>query len=69
MTVVCGFFRVGASRIEFSGDLNNYVSAHKYKVYAPDDTLLDLVTNSIVPVENRFQIGHWRANLGNNYQF
>jgi hypothetical protein len=49
-----------ADTIEFSGDLNNYVSAHKYKVYAPDDTLLDLVTNSIVPAENRFQIGKLR---------
>lgn len=46
--------------IEFSGDLNNYVSAHKYKVYAPDDKLLDLVSNCLVPVENRFQIGKLR---------
>jgi len=47
-------------KIEFSGDLNNYVSAHKYKIYAPDDDLLDLVSNSIVPEENRFQIGKLR---------
>jgi len=46
--------------VEFSGDLNNYVSAHKYKIYAPDDALLDLVSNSIVPPENRFQIGNLR---------
>jgi len=46
--------------VEFSGDLNNYVSAHKYRVYAPDDKLLDLVNNSIVPIENRFQIGKLR---------
>src|SRR3990172_6864235 len=46
--------------VEFSGDLNNFVSAHKYRVYAPDDALLDLVTNSIVPNENRFQIGKLR---------
>jgi hypothetical protein len=46
--------------IEFSGDLNNFVSAHKYRVYAPDDALLDLVTNSIVPYENRFLIGKLR---------
>lgn len=49
-----------ADSIEFSGDLNNYVSAHKYKIYAPDDSLLYLVTNSIVPAENRFQIGKLR---------
>lgn len=46
--------------IEFSGDLNNYVSAHKYKVYAPDDALLDLVTNSMVPQTNRFLVGKLR---------
>ena len=46
--------------IEFSGDLNNYVSAHKYRVYAPDDALLDLVTNSMVPSHNRFLIGKFR---------
>ena len=49
-----------ADAIEFSGDLNNYVSAHKYRVYAPDDALLDLVTNSIVPQQNRFLIGKLR---------
>lgn len=46
--------------IEFSGDLNNFVSAHKYRVYAPDDSLLDLVNNSLVPDDNRFQIGKLR---------
>jgi hypothetical protein len=45
---------------EFSGDLNNYVSAHKYKIYSPDDKLLDLVNNEIVPKENRFAIGKLR---------
>jgi len=49
-----------ADTVEFSGDLNNFVSAHKYRVYAPDDALLDLVTNSLVPQENRFQIGKLR---------
>jgi len=49
-----------ANAIEFSGDLNNYVSAHKYKTYAPDDALLDLVNNSIVPEKNRFKIGDLR---------
>lgn len=46
--------------IEFSGDLNNYVSAHKYKIFSPDDKLLDLVTNELVPKENRFAIGKLR---------
>lgn len=43
--------------VEFSGDLNNFVSAHKYRVYAPDDSLLKLITNSMVPLETRFPIG------------
>jgi len=46
--------------VEFSGDLNNFVSAHKYRVYAPDDDLLKLITNSMVPSENRFSIGDLR---------
>lgn len=46
--------------VEFSGDLNNYLSAHKYLIYAPDDSLLDLVSNIIVPQENRFLIGKLR---------
>lgn len=46
--------------IEFSGDMNNYVSAHKYQVFAPDDVLLDLVNNATVPMENRFQLGKLR---------
>lgn len=46
--------------VEFSGDLNNFVSAHKYRVYACDDALLKLITNSMVPNENRFPIGDLR---------
>lgn len=46
--------------VEFSGDVNNYVSAHKYTIYAPDKELLDLITNSMVPLENRFPIGKLR---------
>jgi len=47
-------------QVEFSGDLNNFVSAHKYRVYACDDALLKLITNSMVPNENRFPIGDLR---------
>ncbi|MEW6125700.1 MAG: DUF87 domain-containing protein [Acidobacteriota bacterium] len=46
--------------VEFSGDVNNFVSAHKYKVYAPDDNLLNLVINSLVATENQFPIGNLR---------
>jgi hypothetical protein len=46
--------------VEFSGDLNNFVSAHKYRVYAPDAGLLELITNSMVLRENQFIIGDLR---------
>src|SRR5262249_62207669 len=46
--------------IEFSGDINNFVSAHKYRVYSPNDELLNLIINSMVPEENRFDIGTLR---------
>lgn len=62
-TGVLGMFYPDPERVnevEFSGDLNNFVSAHKYRVYAPDDALLELITNSIVPEENRFSIGDLR---------
>src|SRR6266571_3737355 len=46
--------------VEFSGDVNNFVSAHKYRLYSPDDALLNLIVNSMVPDDNRFEIGHLR---------
>jgi hypothetical protein len=46
--------------VEFSGDVNNFVSAHKYRVYAPDNELLDLIVNSLVPDKNRFELGELR---------
>lgn len=46
--------------VEFSGDINNFVSAHKYRVYAPNNDLLEIITNSMVPQENRFAIGELR---------
>ena len=49
-----------ANEVEFSGDLNNFVSAHRYRVYAPTDNLLDLIVNSLVPDMNRFEIGKLR---------
>jgi len=47
-------------QVEFSGDLNNFVSAHKYRVYACDDALLKLIINTMVPNESRFPIGDLR---------
>lgn len=62
-TSVLGMFYLNPEnrdKIEFSGDLNNYVSAHKYKVFAPNEELLDLVHNTLLPNENRFIIGKLR---------
>jgi len=62
-TAVLGMFYPHPEKmgeVEFSGDLNNFVSAHKYRVYAPNDELLNLIINSTVPKENRFPIGKLR---------
>ena len=44
----------------FSGDVNNVVSAHRYKVYAPTDPLLELIINGIVRPSSQFPIGNLR---------
>lgn len=62
-TAVIGMFYPHPEKvneIEFSGDMINFVSAHKYFVYSPDDDLLNLIVNSLVPNENRFKIGKLR---------
>ena len=62
-TAVLGMFYPNPEKdnmVEFSGDLNNFVSAHKYRVYSPDDELLNLIVNSMVPNENQFDIGKLR---------
>ena len=47
--------------LSFSGDVNNVVSAHRYKVYAPDDALLKLIVNGMVKQENQFNLGYLRT--------
>jgi hypothetical protein len=62
-TAVLGMFYphpAKADAVEFSGDLNNFVSAHKYRVYAPSDELLDLIVNTLVREDGRFKIGMLR---------
>lgn len=46
--------------LAFSGDVNNVVSGHRYKVYSPNDELLELIVNGIVRSENQFAIGKLR---------
>ena len=44
--------------LEFSGDVNNVVSAHRYKVFAPDEALLNLIVNGMVKPEQRVEHRH-----------
>jgi hypothetical protein len=50
-----------SEKLTFSGDVNNVVSAHRYEVFAPDDTLLNLIVNGTVKSEQQFQIGYLRS--------
>lgn len=49
------------SKLAFSGDVNNVVSAHRYKVYSPDLEILKLIVNGIVKSEAQFEIGILRT--------
>ncbi|MBN1546264.1 MAG: DUF87 domain-containing protein [Syntrophaceae bacterium] len=60
---VLGMFfpdQANVDKIAFSGDVNNVVSAHRYKVYAPTDQLLEIIVNGIVRPDNQFPIGKLR---------
>lgn len=48
-------------RLAFSGDVNNVVSAHRYKVFSPDKALLKLIVNGTVKPEQQFEIGMLRT--------
>jgi hypothetical protein len=50
-----------SSKLEFSGDVNNIISAHRYEVYAPNNELLDIIVNGIVPERSRCELGHLRT--------
>lgn len=61
---VLGLFYANPSdmrTLDFSGDVNNVVSAHRYKVFAPDEALLKLIVNGMVKPELRFTIGALRT--------
>lgn len=62
-TKVLGMFypdQVNNEKLAFAGDVNNVVSGHRYKVYAPDDDLLSLIVNGTVREENQFELGRLR---------
>src|SRR2546422_1621610 len=48
-------------RLAFSGDVNNVVSAHRYRVFAPDEALLQLIVNGTVKPEHQFELGFLRT--------
>lgn len=48
------------NKLEFSGDVNNIVSAHRYEVYSPDEELLKLIVNGTVKDEYKEEIGKLR---------
>jgi hypothetical protein len=47
--------------LEFSGDVNNVVSAHRYKVFAPDEALLNLIVNGTVKADEQYDLGRLRT--------
>lgn len=49
-----------SNKLAFSGDVNNIVSAHHYKIFSPNDELLDLIVNGIVKKSNQFSLGELR---------
>lgn len=49
------------SELRFSGDVNNVVSAHRYKVFAPNDDLLKLIVNGMVKKDQQAEIGNLRT--------
>jgi len=51
---------VDSNKLAFSGDVNNVVSAHRYKVFAPNQELLNLIVNGIVREEGQFALGKLR---------
>jgi hypothetical protein len=48
-------------RLSFSGDVNNVVSAHRYKVFAPDEPLLKMIINGTVKPADQHVLGRLRT--------
>ncbi len=46
--------------VSFSGDVNNVVSAHRYKVFSPEARLLELIVNGTVRESHQFPLGKLR---------
>lgn len=48
-------------KLAYSGDVNNVVSAHRYKVFAPNEALLKVIINGMVKPEDQVEIGALRT--------
>ncbi|ORC37743.1 hypothetical protein B4O97_01710 [Marispirochaeta aestuarii] len=62
-TTVLGMFYPdieNSEELAFSGDVNTVVSAHRYRIYSPDQKLLDLIVNGTVRKERQISIGDLR---------
>lgn len=62
-TVVLGMFYPNPDKqdlIEFSGDVNNVVSGHRYKIYSPTPDMLDLIVNGTLNLKNQWPLGKLR---------
>jgi hypothetical protein len=52
---------INMQKLAFSGDVNNVVSAHRYKVFSPDEDLLKLIVNGMVKPDYQNDIGVLRT--------
>ncbi|MEA3318670.1 MAG: DUF87 domain-containing protein [Bacillota bacterium] len=50
-----------STKLAFSGDVNNVVSAHRYQVYSPSEEILQLVVNGLVDEDNSYALGYLRT--------
>ncbi|VXA93897.1 conserved hypothetical protein [Exiguobacterium sp. 8H] len=50
-----------SKKLEFSGDVNNVVSAHRYQVYSPNQQILDLIVNGLVKRNGQYPLGNLRT--------
>lgn len=51
---------INTTKIAFSGDVNNVVSAHRYQVYSPNEEVLDLIVNGLVLKNRNYVLGKLR---------
>lgn len=48
------------NELQFSGDVNTILSAHRYMVYSPDNKLLEIIINGTLKDSDLYEIGNLR---------